>query len=140
MTHYQDADRGVTPTGGTPSEWYRFGDNIGFNPIPNQNYQVQARILRFHPIDWPDLENTVILLNPDWHEVVMWGGVERGFLQLLEYDKAAAIHNLIHGDPKYPTKVGLLQGAKKRRKKEGFRKTGVMRPIVRAYSNRRGGR
>ena len=115
VTHYQDADRATTPQGGQPSEWYRFADTIGFNPPPDKAYQVQARILRYHPIDWAAIQITEILLNIDWHEIIVWGAVERGYMSLQEFDKAANIHTLIHGDPKYPMKVGLLQGAKKRR-------------------------
>ncbi len=133
MTHYQDADRASTPVGGQPSEWYRFANTIGFNPPPNLNYQIQARILRYHPFNWVALQNTIVLLPIDWHECLIWGAVERGYMELQEFDKASNIHVLLHGDPKYPAKIGLMQGAKKRRKKEGFRRTGSLRPIVRGY-------
>lgn len=132
MTHYQDVDRG-SPTPGTPSQWYRFGDNISFNPNPNNFYQTQARILRYHPFNTQNLAQTVVLINDDWHEVVEWGAVERGYMELQEFDKASAIHTLIHGDPKYPAKLGLLQGAKKVRKKEAWRTSGRFRYVGRGY-------
>lgn len=135
-THYQDADRCTTNfnAASLPSEWYRFGDYIGFSPTPNQNYQVQARILMAHPIATPDPAGTQILLSSEWFEVLVWGAVQRGFLELQEYDKAGAIYTMLHGDPKYPNKVGLWGAHHKRRNKENYRQSIGFRPVVRAYS------
>jgi hypothetical protein len=137
-THYQDVDRSIQSNQGSlPGEWYRFGDLIGFNPPPNQPYSVKARILRMHPINDDALPLTVILINRDWHEIITWMAVERGFMEMLEFDKAAAINKLLHGDPRYD-KPGILNGAKKRRKREAWRVQGSLRPIMRPYGAGRG--
>src|SRR5690348_8782481 len=47
-TSYQDATT-FTSQSSLPVEWYRYGGNIGFEPTPNQNYQVQADYMRRHP-------------------------------------------------------------------------------------------
>jgi len=134
VTHYQDADRSsFINTQGPPSDWYRFGDNIGFTPVPSRGYQVQARILRMHPINTGNLALTPIILLPDWYDILIWSAVERGFMELLEFDKASAIHALLHGDPEHPEKPGLIQSMKHRRKREAWRKTVALRPIVRGY-------
>jgi hypothetical protein len=136
-THYQDADRSTvnqTPvTGSQPGEWYRFADMIGFNPVPGQAYQVQARCLRMHPIASPDPGGTQLLLSREWHEVLEWGAAERGFMELQEFDKAQAIHQILHGDPKHPDRPGIWGAKYTRRQKENYRTTMALRPVIRAY-------
>lgn len=135
-THYQDADRTVVNTTGAslPSSWYRFGNLIGFDPTPNLAYQVQARILMMHPIATPDPGGTQLLLSIEWHELLIWGAVQRGFMELQEFDKANAIYSMLHGDPKHPDKPGMWGAKHTRRKKEAWRQSGILRPVVRPYS------
>jgi hypothetical protein len=136
-THYQDADKYLQAQS-IPAEWFRFADQVLFTPPPNNTYQVQARILRQHPItDYENtssqLSTTVILLPREWNEILEWAAAMRGFMELLEYEKAANIRQLLYGDPKHPEKPGLIEGVKKRRKREGFRQTVGLRPIIRSY-------
>jgi hypothetical protein len=130
-THYQDADK-FQQAMSIPAEWYRFADTIGFNPVPNQPYQVQARILRRHPFTSP-LNQTVILLPQEWNEILIWAAAMRGFMELLEFEKAGEIRTLLQGDPKYPDKQGLIGSVKKRRRREAWRDTSSLRPVIRGY-------
>lgn len=130
--HYQYTDR-YQPLIGTPLDWYRFGDNIGFNPVPDKAYQVQARLLRQHPIQWNMLEATQILLSVDWNEILVLVAVEKGWLELEQYEKASAVHTLLYGDPKYPDKPGMVNGRKKRRQQENWRQQRTLSPIKRRY-------
>lgn len=132
MTSYQEADK-FQPLVAIPNAWYRFSNTIGFVPIPNGAYQVQARYLRQHPLVENAVQGTVILLPRDWHDILIWAAVERGFMELLEYEKAGAIHTLLHGDPKYPTRIGLINSRKKRREREDWRMEKGLRPIIRRY-------
>jgi hypothetical protein len=134
-SHYQETDKSVV-TLSTPTSWYRFGGQIGFYPSPDQNYQIQARILRMHPIADAAIQTTVILLPRDWNEILIHASVEKGFIELGEYEKATAIHTLLHGDPKYPSKPGMINGRKKKRGRESFRSTQGLRPIVGSYINK----
>lgn len=131
-THYQDSDK-FLQANSIPAEWYRFSNFIGVNPPPNQRYQVQARILKRHPIDATTMEATCILLPREWYEVIEWAAAIRGFMELLEYEKAGAIRTLLYGDPKHPEKPGIIEGVKKRRKMEAWRQTQQLRPVVRGY-------
>src|SRR5439155_7965448 len=108
-SHYQETDRYQSASLSTPTKWYRFSKNIGFYPIPDKAYQIQARILRNHPIA-DSLCDTQILLPRDWWEILVWAAAERGFLELEEYEKASAIHTMLFGDPKYPARPGIIQG------------------------------
>lgn len=136
-SHYQDTDRATVNQnplqGSQPGEWYRFGDSIGFNPVPGQEYQVQARCLKMHPINTDDPGTTVLLLSREWYDVLEWGAVERGFMELLEFDKAAAIHKLLHGDPAHPDQLGIWGAKYTRRQKENYRVTTQLRPVIRQY-------
>lgn len=129
-SNYQKADN-FQPSYSLPTEWYRFAANIGLTPIPDQAYKVQARILRQHPIDDTTLTNTVLLTPRDWNEILIWASVERGFMELLEYEKAQAIHVLLYGDPKYPDRPGIINGRKKRFEMEAWRTEEALRPIIR---------
>jgi hypothetical protein len=135
-SHYQLVDRGLTLGNSQPAEWYRFGDSFGVNPAPNRAYEVQARILRGHPINDDAVPFTTILLSRSWHEVLVWAGVERLYMELGQFEKAAYVHKLLHGDPRYPDKPGLLNGGKKRRKREAHRVSGGLRPVIRPYGAR----
>lgn len=134
-SHYQEADKSVVITA-VPISWYRFGGQIGFYPSPDKNYQIQARLLRQHPIADAAIQNTLILLPRDWNEILIHAAVEKGFIELGEYEKANAVHTLLHGDAKYPTKPGMINGRKKKRAKEAWRTTGRLRPIVGSYINK----
>lgn len=134
-TSYQEADL-VTRFTGQPVKWYRFGDTIGFVPVPDKNYQVQARVYKMHPINDDVLNQTPILIGRNWNEVLILMAVEKGFLELLQYEKAAAVHKLLHGDPKHPKRLGMIDGRKKRREKENWRMQAALRPIVRSYGAR----
>lgn len=130
QSHYQKADN-FQPTLSLPTEWYRFADTIGFTPVPDKPYQVQPRLLRQHPINDNQLNQTQILIPREWNEILVWAAVERGFMEYLEYEKAGKVHQLIYGDPKHPDRPGLIEGRKKRREMEAHRTEQALRPVYR---------
>lgn len=133
--HYQHIDR-WRPAQSNPIDWYRFENMIGFNPMPKTTFQVQARYYRLHPIDDSCLNATVILLPRDWHEIIVWAAAERGYMELLEYEKAATIHALLFGDPTKPTRPGMIAGRLKRREREDWRRDRSLAPVKRPYTYR----
>jgi hypothetical protein len=132
---YQETDKFLANTQSTPSKWYRFGGNLGFYPMPDKTYQIQARILKNHPINYSSLGSTEILLPVDWNLILIYVAVEIGFTELEEYEKANAIHTLLYGDPKYPTRPGMINGRKKKRSKEDWRQVQQLSPVIRRYSH-----
>ena len=133
-TNFQDTDRFQVGVTSLPHKAYRFNGNIGFYPVPNKPYQVQSRVLIYHPINWLAPPQTTIMLPIDWLEILKLAAAQRGFLELEEFEKATAIHNLLYGDPKYPGNTGLMNGRKKKRMKEMWRTEAPLRPTVRSYS------
>lgn len=132
-SHYQKSDR-FTPVFSLPTEWYRYSGIIGFNPIPDVPYQVQARTVRMHPINDNQLNQTIILLPRDWNEVLVMAAVQRGFIELMEYEKANKVHTQLYGDPDNKAQPGLIFHVKRKRRKEAWRSesrlTVVKRPIM----------
>jgi hypothetical protein len=131
FTHFQHIDK-FQPVSAMPTQWYRFGSAIGFSPIPDKAYQVQARLLRRHPIT-SDICNTVVLLPPDWYDIIVWSAVLRGYMELGEFEKAAAVRMLLYGDPRDPGKPGLILSRKRRREREAWRMEQGLRPLRRRY-------
>jgi hypothetical protein len=134
-TNYQDSDKFLSSPS-LPTEWYRFGLAIGFNPPPNQNYQVQARVQRRHPIiDYFNTQNllgtTVLLLPNEWIEVLEWCAAMRGFMELLNYERANEIKTLLYGDPAHPNdNPGLIASVKTKRRNEAWMQQQPLRPVV----------
>lgn len=138
-TNYQDTDK-FNSFPSLPTEWYRYGNTIGFNPPPNQNYQVQARLMRRHPIiDYFNtlglLNTTVILLPVEWFEVLEWVAAMRGFMELLNYKRAAQLRTMIWGDPDHPNdNPGLIASVKTKRRHEAWMLQQSLRPVIRGSS------
>ena len=130
-TDYQSADRFLQAPS-IPAYWYRFADTIGFTPPPNQNYQVQSRIMRRHPIASP-VQDTTILLPLEWNTILIHAAAMYGFIELHEYEKAQKVYVLLHGDPDNPKLPGLIAGVKKRRRREAWNRTKALRPVVGRY-------
>lgn len=134
VSHYQKTDR-FQPVYSIPTEWYRFGGTVGFSPVPDKPYQVQSRLAKVHPINDNQLSQTTILLPRDWNEVLIWAAVERGFSELMEYEKAGRVHARLYGDPDNPTRQpGLIFHAKRKRRREQWRNEQRLTYINRAYT------
>lgn len=125
---FQESDR-FQPLNSLPTQWYRFNKFIGFNPVPDKPYQVQPRILRFHPINDNVLTMTIILLPREWNHILVLAAVEHGFIEYNEYEKANAVHMLLYGDPDRPKDPGLIKKAKRRNERERWRSSAQLRPI-----------
>lgn len=136
-SHFQESDK-FTSYPSLPTEWYRFGNTIGFDPPPNKNYQVQARIMRRHPItDYFNvsgmLNATVVLLPNEWFEVLEWAAAIRGFMELLEFEKAGEVKTMLWGDPAHPNdNPGLIASVKTKRRAEAWMQQQPLRPIIKS--------
>jgi hypothetical protein len=134
-TNFQETDK-FQSFPSLPTQWYRFGTNIGFEPTPNQNYQVQARLMRRHPItDYfnasGQLNTTTILLPNEWFEVLEWCAAMRGYMELLNYERAAQIRTMLWGDPDKPNdNPGLIASVKTKRRSEAWLVQQPLRPVV----------
>jgi hypothetical protein len=133
VSHYQKTDK-FQPVFSLPTEWYRFGGNIGFNPVPDKPYLTQLRISKAHPINDNLLSQTVILLPREWNEVLILAAVQRGFIELMEYEKASAVHQQLYGDPDNKAQPGLIFHVKRKRRKEQWRQESRLTFTRRPYN------
>jgi hypothetical protein len=135
-SNFQDSDKFISVPS-LPVEWYRYGTTIGFNPPPNLNYQIRARYMRRHPIvDYFNasglLNTTLILLPNEWYEVLEWAAAMRGFMELLNFERAAQIRTMLFGDPEHPNdNPGLIASIKTKRRAEAWLAQQALRPVVR---------
>lgn len=134
-TDFQDTDK-FQSFPSQPTMFYRFGLSIGFEPPPDKNYQVQARIMRRHPItDYFNasglLNTTVLLLPNEWFEILEWCAAMRGYMEKLNYERAAQIRTMIWGDPSKPNdNPGLIASIKTKKRAEAWLQTGSLRPVI----------
>lgn len=137
MSNFQETDK-FQSSPSLPVDWYRFGTNIGFEPTPDRNYQVQARLMRRHPIvDYfnasGQLNTTTILLPNEWFEVLEWAAAMRGFMELLNFERASEIKTMLWGDPAHPNdNPGLIASIKTKRRAEAWLEQQMLRPIVKS--------
>jgi hypothetical protein len=131
---YQEADN-YSNNPGRPAAWYRFADVYGFDLIPDNPYQIQARYLIMHPLATP-IQNTAILTPRDWNDVLILMASRIGFIELNQYEKSQAIYRELHGDPRDPSKPGLIYKRKKRYQREAWRKEKALRVHVGRYTHR----
>lgn len=124
-----------------PVDWYRIGHQIGFDPTPDRNYLVQATYQRRHPItDWFNtdglLNTTQILMAEEWFEAIEWLSAMRGYMELLNYQRAQEIDQMIWGKPDPQNSgerlPGLVTNIKTTRQGERWLRQQPLRPIIRS--------
>lgn len=71
-----------------PTQYYREGDYVIFLATPDQDYDIELRCL----ITIDDISDTSVFPKApkEWHEVILFGAITRGFLGLGDYNKAGA--------------------------------------------------
>jgi hypothetical protein len=123
-----------------PVEWYRIGNLIGFDPTPNRNYQVQATYQREHPItdyfnEQGQLNSTVVLMRKEWFEILEWTAAMRGYAELLNYQRAQEVFQMLWGRPDPNNSgerlPGLITNVKSRRQSERWLRQQPLRPVIR---------
>jgi hypothetical protein len=127
-------DRYNTSTPGTPSIWAPFNQQYIIRNVPDNAYQLIVRYWMSVQIDPNDINNTVIQVPDDWVEIVTYQAAMRGFMALLEPDKAAAIRTLLYGNPKQPDKPGLLKQRLTRIQAESMDADYGLRPKLNRYT------
>lgn len=102
-------DRYASVNPSVPAVWAPFRDHLVFAPPSNGPYPYIMRYWRKVVIDPRRLNDTVIELPEDWLEIVEYGAAMRGFLDLQQPDRSAAIRTMLYGNPKHPDKPGLIK-------------------------------
>jgi len=95
---------------GQPAIWAPYGGQMWFGPVPLYPYPLVRDYWRKPIPNAIDINNTLLELPDDWIEIVDYGAQMRGWIDLLEFDKAANLRTMLWGDPD-PTKKnpGLIK-------------------------------
>lgn len=93
--------------GGVPFKYTRHGNQFWFGTQPGTVYQVYLPYQLRHPF-YPNLINSPVRIPSDWHEIAVIAAAERGAVKLRWNDQATYLHNILHGDPENPEKLGLI--------------------------------
>lgn len=96
-------DRYAPSPTGIPSVWGPFAQQVVLRQVPNDAYPLIIRYWQLITLD-PSASTAVINVTPiqlpaDWIEILDYAAQMRGYIDLQESDRAAAIHVLLYGDP-----------------------------------------
>lgn len=128
-------DRYPTTVGlGVPSIWAPFGRQYFLRPVPNDSYELIVRFWQQAVIDPDDVNDTELKVPQDWLEIIDYQAQMRGYTDLQEPDKAAAIRNLLYGQGD-PRKPGLIKQRLTRIQAEYSNANYGMRPRITRYGN-----
>lgn len=130
----QVIDQYQTQNPAVPAIWAPFGSQYVLRPVPNGTYPM---IVRFWvtPQFAAVITDTVIMVPPDWIEIVSYEAQMRGYLDLQEPDKAANIRLILYGNPMKPGMPGLIKQRLTRIQAESSNANYGMRPRTTRYTN-----
>lgn len=95
--------------GGLPSKWTRFGTNIWIGTQPSLPYVSYMIYQKRHPFT-SDIVSSVIMMPPEWFEVVQYATAYRLAAGPLRWsDMAATLRSMLYGDPNDPSEPGLIK-------------------------------
>lgn len=124
----------ITPTG-VPSIWAPFNYQMHLRQVPNDSYPLIINYWQKVVPNATDVNDTLIMVPDDWLEIVEYAAQERGWIDLQEFDKANAIHQLLWGDPNSRGKnPGLVKKRLTRIQAEYENANYGMRPRLTRYS------
>lgn len=95
-------------TPGTPAYWSRWNNKIFIAPQPNNTYYSYMRYQVQHPFTTPVALNDPILLPDEWREIIEYAASVRGAGDLRMLDYQQSYRQILFGDPKKPSDVGLI--------------------------------
>ena len=95
--------------GGLPSKWTRFGTNIWIGTQPQYPYPAYMLYQKRHPFT-TDILSSVIMMPPEWFEIVQYATAYRLAAGPLRWtDQAATLRTMLYGDPSDPSEPGLIK-------------------------------
>jgi hypothetical protein len=119
---------------GLPQYWCQNGAMLLFGFQPDQAYTVFMRYQRPHPFNLRDLPSSVVYMPEDWREIVAYAAAIKACDYLGMNDVGFGYYKLLHGDPKEPASVGLIQARQSQMRRNLSNNERQMQPIVRRYT------
>lgn len=115
---------------GIPYNYTRFGNQFWFGVQPSQNFTVFIPYQIRHQFIDADLTKSSVGVPPDWFDIIAYAAAERGCVPLRWNEQAVFLHNLLHGDPKHPEKLGLIEAKVLQQERDRRLSTIAVTPVV----------
>lgn len=115
---------------GIPYNYTRFGTEFWFGVQPQQNYTVFIPYQIRHQFNEANLLVSAVGVPPDWFDIIAYAAAERGAQRLRWNEQAAFIHQILYGDPKDPTGVGLIEKRMSQQERDRRLSTIAVTPVV----------
>lgn len=119
---------------GLPQYWCQNGNNLLFGFQPDQAYTVFMRYQRPHPFDLENLPSQQIFMPDDWQEILAYAAAIKACDYLGLNDVGFGYYKLLHGDPKEPGSVGLIQARLSQMRRNLVINERQLQPVVRRYT------
>jgi hypothetical protein len=105
---------------------------FGFQP--DQAYTVFMRYQRPHPFQLNNLPTNKIYMPIDWKEIIAYAAAIKACDYLGMNDVGFGYYKLLHGDPKDPASVGLIQARQSQMRRNLSNNERQMQPVLRRYT------
>jgi hypothetical protein len=119
---------------GLPQYWCQNGDMLLFGFQPDQAYTVFMRYQRPHPFQLNNLPTNKIYMPIDWKEIIAYAAAIKACDYLGMNDVGFGYYKLLHGDPKDPASVGLIQARQSQMRRNLSNNERQMQPVLRRYT------
>jgi hypothetical protein len=119
---------------GIPQYWNQNGNTLLFGFQPDQAYTVFMRYQRPHPFDTDNLPASQVYMPDDWREIITYAAAIKGCDYLGMNDVGMRYYQLLHGDPKNPGSIGLLQARGSQMRRNLSNNERQMVPVVRRFT------
>jgi len=74
---------------GQPTKYSTRGQQIIFDPVPDQQYTVDVKYLK----TLQDIQSSGPEAPQEWHEVILWGAISRGFFARGDWNRGTQAQN-----------------------------------------------
>jgi len=135
---YLDLFNEATTSRRMPSVYATTMRTFEVRPIPDDVYKIRLRLWLKPLINYSDNNLTQIDLPDDWWEIMIYLAAAKGYLELLELDRANTLLTLLHGaeDPRSGRREpGLIHQRLRIRQAESFDEEYNIQPLVRRYTS-----
>ena len=130
----QIIDQYQTINTSVPAVWAPFANQFILRPVPDDAYPLIIRYWQTAQITG-DIVSTPLLVPDDWIEIITYEAQMRGYLYLQEQDRAAAVRQILYGNPTKPGMPGLVKQRLTRIEAESSNANYGIRPRVTRYTN-----
>jgi hypothetical protein len=119
--------------GGVPYKYTRYQNQFWFGSQPGQQYQVYLPYQRRHPFVQGNLPGSQLYIPTSWELVAKYSAAILGAVENRWSDMLPILKSTLFGDPKDPTRPGLIKALEPSIKRDQNKSTRQLMPMVQSY-------